>query len=151
MHAHTSDPVARSVAIVGLAGIALIHLLDAHDTFVQVPYKGFLFVGLIVASMIVAAWLLFRPDRTAWAAATLLALGTLAAFVWSRTIGLPSGADDIGNWWEPLGLASLFVEAAVVALGATVLVRRGARADDTPDMRWRDDVDAPLRRDKTLV
>jgi len=30
-------------------GVALIHLLDAHDTFISAPYKGWLYVGLIAA------------------------------------------------------------------------------------------------------
>jgi hypothetical protein len=151
------EPVARAVAIAGLAGIALVHLLDAHDTFAEVPYKGFLFVGLILASVVVAGLLLYKPDTRAWVAATALALATLVAFVWSRTIGLPNGADDIGNWWEPLGLASLFVEGAVVALGVSVLARRHAAAVEIPRARWRDeaaaeeDRDAPLRRERTTA
>jgi hypothetical protein len=36
--------------------------------------------------------------------------------VLSRTTGLPQANGDIGNWTEPLGLASLFVEGCVVAL-----------------------------------
>ena len=41
----------------------------------------------------------------------------------SRTVGLPASTDDIGNWAEPLGLASLFVEGAVVLLSAEMLLR----------------------------
>jgi hypothetical protein len=38
--------------------------------------------------------------------ATAAALvGAIVAFVISRTVGLARGADDIGNWTEPLGLA----------------------------------------------
>ncbi len=33
---------------------------------------------------------------------------------------------DLSNWTEPLGLASLFVEGAVVALAAAVLTERHA-------------------------
>ncbi len=41
-------------------------------------------------------------------------------YVLSRTTGLPQATGDIGNWTEPLGLASLFVEGGVaaVAIGA---------------------------------
>jgi hypothetical protein len=116
-----TEPVARALAIAGLAGVALIHLLDAHDTFIASPYKGWLYVGLIVGSLLTAYGLLRRPDLRAWRAAVALPAGAFVAFVWSRTVGLPQGADDIGNWWEPLGLASLFAEAAVIAVGASVL------------------------------
>jgi hypothetical protein len=115
------DAVGRALAVVGLAGVALIHILDAHDTFVSAPYKGWLYVCLIVGSLATAAILVRRSDPRAWAAALLLPLGAIVAFVLSRTVGLPNGADDIGNWWEPLGLASLFVEASVAALAAAVL------------------------------
>ena len=60
-------------------------------------------------------------DRRAWLAALLFPLGAFLAFVYSRTVGLPNSADDIGNWWEPLGLASLFVEGCLVVLAGAVL------------------------------
>ncbi len=128
LEATIGDAIVRTLAVLGLAGVALIHLLDAHDTFVAAPYKGWLYVGLIVGSLATAAVLVRRSDRRAWLAALLLPLGALVAFVYSRTVGLPEGADDIGNWWEPLGLASMFVEAGVVVLAAAVLGRqdRGA-------------------------
>ncbi|HEX4518861.1 MAG TPA: hypothetical protein VH063_04680 [Gaiellaceae bacterium] len=115
------DAVTRSLAIVGLAAVALIHLLDAHDTFVETPYKGWLYVALIAACLGSAVTLARRNDRRAWWAALLLPLGAMLGFVYSRTVGLPGGADDIGNWWETLGLASLFVEGAVVVLSSAVL------------------------------
>ena len=69
-----------------------------------------------------------RPSRSAWLAAVVLPLSAFAAFVWSRTVGLPQGADDIGNWWEPLGLSSLFVEACVAAVAVHVLAPARRRA-----------------------
>jgi hypothetical protein len=117
-------PIERTLAVVGLTGVALIHLLDLHDTFVSAPYKGWLYVALIVGALACAAGLVRRDDTRAWTGAALLPLGAFVAFVWSRTVGLPNGADDIGNWWEPLGLASLFVEGTVVALGLRALADR---------------------------
>ena len=117
----TRDAIARTLAVVGLAGVALIHLLDAHDTFLVAPYKGWLYVALIVGSLATASALVRRSDSRAWLAALVLPLAAFIAFVASRTVGLPNGADDIGNWWEPLGLASLFVEGALVVLAGVVL------------------------------
>jgi hypothetical protein len=127
---HHSDPpavrdaIARTLAVVGLAGVALIHLLDAHDTFISNPVQGWLYVALIAGTLGTAAVLARRSDPRAWAAALLLPLGAFAAFVWSRAIGLPGGADDIGNWWEPLGLSSLFVEGTLIVLAGAVLSER---------------------------
>ena len=118
------DGVARATAVAGLGAVALIHLLDAPDTFEEQAYKGWLFVGLIVGCLAAATALIRTSSRHAWLAATLLPLGALAAYVYSRTIGLPGGADDIGNWTESLGLASMFVDGSLVALGASVLHSR---------------------------
>jgi len=38
----------------------------------------------------------------------------MIAFVIDRTVGLPNATTDIGNWTEPLGLASLYVEGVTV-------------------------------------
>jgi hypothetical protein len=72
----------------------------------------------MVASVVVAFYLLHTGSTLAWAAAGLLAAATLTGFVLSRTTGLPNASDDVGNWTEPLGLASMFVEGAVVILAA---------------------------------
>ena len=53
----------------------------------------------------------------AWQAAGLLAAATILGYVISRTSGLPGDHDDdVGNWLEPLGLASLLIEAIVILL-----------------------------------
>jgi hypothetical protein len=132
------DAIARSAAVVGLGAVALIHVLDAPGTFQGSLYKGLLYVALIVGSMLTAGALIRSSDPRAWAAAVALPLGAAVAFVLSRTVGLPQGADDIGNWTESLGLASLFVEGSVVALGAIVLRERLASVPGGNKLRtWR--------------
>ena len=115
------DAVARAVAVVALASVALIHVLDAPGTFQGSLYKGLLYVALILGCVGTAGALVRTSDRRAWLAAAALPLGAIVAYIASRTVGLPQGADDIGNWNEPLGTASLFVEGALVALAAIVL------------------------------
>jgi hypothetical protein len=128
-------PIERTLAVVGLAGVALIHLLDLHDTYLAAPYKGWLYLALIAGSLASAALLVRGDDRRGWLGALLLPAGAFAAFVWSRTVGLPGGADDIGNWWEPLGLASLFVEGVLVALSGAVLSARTGLVDTSRPRR----------------
>jgi hypothetical protein len=136
------DGIARAVAVTGLTGVALIHVVDSPDTFAATPYKGVLYVLLITGALATAAALMWSSDSRAWGAGLALCVATIAAFACSRTIGLPQSADDIGNWWEPLGLASLFVEGAVAALCAAVLAerrttvaRRAARRSRTARVR----------------
>jgi Ni/Fe-hydrogenase subunit HybB-like protein len=108
-----------------LVAIAIIHLVDVHGKFEEVAYIGVLFIGLIVASLVLAEALLRSDDSWVWMAACLLAAGTIAGYVLSRSVGLPGeGGAEKGNWWEGLGLASLLVEATVVWLAATRLARR---------------------------
>jgi hypothetical protein len=115
------NAIARTLAVVGLAGVALVHFLDAPGTFADAPYKGWLYVGLIVSCLAAAAALVRSDDRRAWLATLLFPLGAIVAFLVSRAVGLPQGADDIGNWTEPVGMASLFVEGLLVALSAAML------------------------------
>lgn len=106
----------RGIGFIGLLGIALIHLLDVLSKFHETPYLGAMYVALMVASIIVAFAILHFGSRLPWMAGAGLAASTLLGFILSRTTGLPSATGDIGNWSEPLGLASMFVEAAVIIL-----------------------------------
>lgn len=113
--------VARAVAVVGLAGVALIHVLDGIDKFAETPYMGWMYVGLIIASLGTAAALIWGNVREAWLAALLIPLSAMAGFILTRTVGLPQATGDIGNWSEPLGVASLFVEACLVLVSGVAL------------------------------
>jgi hypothetical protein len=117
------DGVARAVTAVGLAGIGVIHLLDAPGKFSETPYLAWMYIGLIAASLATAFALVHTSDRRAWAAAAGLAASAIIGFTLTRTVGLPQATGDVGNWSEPLGMASLFVEGTVVAVSASVLAR----------------------------
>jgi hypothetical protein len=61
--------------------------------------------------------------------AAALAASAVVGFTLTRTTGLPQAGGDIGNWSEPLGLASLFVEGAVIAIsGYALAAQRPVRA-----------------------
>ena len=119
------EKIARGVGAVGVLAIGLIHLLDVVDKFDETAYIGVLYVALIAASLVAARHLILVGDDRSWLLAGGLAAATFAAYAVSRTVGLPAATDDIGNWAESLGLASLFVEGAVVVLSAEMLIRRG--------------------------
>jgi len=118
------DGVVRATAVVALAGVALIHLLDLPGKFTETPYMGALYVLLMIGCVLAAALLVRGSSRDAWRLAVLVPLGPMIGYLLTRTAGLPQATDDIGNWSEPLGMASLFVEGALVALAGAVLYER---------------------------
>jgi ABC-type uncharacterized transport system permease subunit len=118
------DGIARGAASVGLTAVALIHLLDLPGKFDETPYMAWMFLALIAGCLATAAALVLGSDSRAWVAAALLPLATIVGFALTRTTGLPQATDDIGNWTEPLGLASLFVEGTLAALAGAVLAAR---------------------------
>jgi hypothetical protein len=115
------DAVARLVAIAGLGGVALVHVLQLPDAFAAVDYLGVLFVGAIVASVVLAALLTRMSDQLVWAATGALPALVLIGYILSRTSGLPGFTDDIDEWTEPLGLVSMVFEGLLVCLSAAVL------------------------------
>ena len=124
---HGEHVLRRGVAAVGLLGIALIHVIDLPDKLEEVPYLGVAYIGLVVASLLVAEALVRRDDRRAWVLSAGLAASVILGYVVNRTVGMPGAMDDIGNWLEPLGVASLFVEGVVLLASLVALVRRPTR------------------------
>jgi hypothetical protein len=56
-------------------------------------------------------------DLRVWLMAGAVSAATMIGYAISRTAGLPGDdGEDVGNWLEPLGLASLLVEGVVVLL-----------------------------------
>jgi hypothetical protein len=122
--------VGRSLAVpaaVVLAGVCLIHLLDGPGSLTDVFYVGALELALAAACVPLAVLLVIRPTRPIWTAALALNVAAMAAFLLSRTTGLPSSTDDIGNWAQTLGVINLVVEAALIGFAATVIRPRRRR------------------------
>jgi hypothetical protein len=111
------DAAVRATTAVGLGAIAVIHAVDSVGKWTETRYLFWVYMALIAGCVVTAAAVLFHRSRAALLAAAGLAATVIAAYVLDRTVGLPSATGDIGNWLEPLGLASLVVEGFVVAVG----------------------------------
>jgi hypothetical protein len=111
------DASVRATLAVGLGGIAVIHAVDSVGKWSETRYLFWMYMALAVAAIGLAGAVLFSRSRAALLAAAVLAASVIAGYVVNRTIGLPNATGDIGNWTEPLGLASLVVEGFVVAVG----------------------------------
>jgi hypothetical protein len=65
-----------------------------------------------------------RSTLLVWTLAVLCGLAPLVGYIVSRSVGLAGATDDIGNWKEPLGLASLSVESSLVLVSLYAMVSR---------------------------
>jgi hypothetical protein len=110
------ETVARLLGVGGIVAIAIVHLLDAADTYAGTRYVFWLYVALIAAAIPAAMLLVQWRSPLAWMAAGGLALLPLVGYIVSRSVGLPGDSEDIGNWIDTLGMVSLFVETAVLTL-----------------------------------
>lgn len=111
----------RFPAAVLLLSNAAVHLPLVREHLHEAPYIGVLFIALSVTATALAVILLVGDSTPAWAATFAISVATIAAYVVSRSVGLPQMPDDIGNWLEPLGIAALVVEAGAAGLAGWVL------------------------------
>ena len=118
LSANTARLLGASIVL----AIGLIHILDAASTYYSTRWLFWAYMALIAASVPVALILLHSTSPLAWIAAAAIATGPLVGYLWSRAVGLPGDAPDIGNWLCTLGMAALFVETTLLGLSATRLV-----------------------------
>jgi len=114
------DAVMRASALLALMGIAIIHLVQLVPTFHATPLLGVAFVALIAGTLVVGARLINpRLSHTRlWLPVLALGAASLGGYVFTRVLSTPLDNQDVGNWSCMLGLAALFVEGTLVALGA---------------------------------
>ena len=115
--------IARASAAVGLAYIAVIHVLDAGGKWGETRYIFWLYIALIIDAIAAVALLLREESRRVWSLCAVVAASPLIGYVLNRTTGLPQATKDIGNWGEPLGLLSVIIEACVLAICLYRLLR----------------------------
>ena len=139
-HARTSLVARLGGATLALA-VAGIHIADqgGFPGSMETPYVLVLFYVLEAVAVATAIAFLLplgpRLTAAAWTtAATVVAAGPLIGYSLSRGPGLPGYDEDRGNWTEPLGVASLVVEAAllIVSVMIVVTIRRSRRRREQP-------------------
>jgi hypothetical protein len=117
-------------ALLALA-VAAVHVADQGGltAFNTPDWMGWAYRLIEVGGVLTAiALLLPRPAWPGWAAALLLAVGPFVGYLASRTVGVPHDPGDVGNWGDWTGTVSLFIEAALFALAAGLLLGGRRRA-----------------------
>jgi hypothetical protein len=116
-----ADAAVRAVAAIGLLTVGIIHALEIRGQLSGAVWLVAGFWLLAVSAPACALWLLARPGPLPWISGGMICLSAGLGFVLTRTVGMPGDPGDVGNWLEPLGVASLITEAVVVILAAFVL------------------------------
>jgi hypothetical protein len=123
--------LARGVAITALSGIALVHLVQLPDTAHAMPGLAVLFGLLALTVAGLASALVHSDTPRLWQATALTSAAALVGYVLTRSTAVPLDNGDVGNWLEPLGLAALFIETALLAL-CCYRLRLGQTASTKP-------------------
>jgi hypothetical protein len=110
------SPAVRWLAIVAILGTGAIHFAEAPDAFGEITYKGLLFVANGLGALVSAIGIYRNQRQLGWLLGLVIAVGSILAYVASRTIGLPGLPAEPDAWLEPMGVASLVCEAGFVLL-----------------------------------
>lgn len=119
----------RVPAAAGAAAMSVAHIPILEEHLATAPVVGVGFALLSIAGILLAILLLTADRPVVWAGTGLVALLALAGYLLSRSVGLPTIGDDIGQWTDPLGILALTGEAlmllcALLAVPAINAARR---------------------------
>jgi hypothetical protein len=111
--------------LAGLSGIsAAAHLPVLREHLHEVPYIGVEFMVLIVACLLIAVAAPAWDTAGLYAVAAMAAALAIVAYVTTRAVTLPGLADDVGDWFEPLGMVAILAESVMVVVAACAISRR---------------------------
>lgn len=119
------------IGIVLVLATGLLHLIEGPENYEETAYKGILFF-LNGLGAIIAAIGIYRGEKLwGWSLGLLVTAGALILYVISRTVGLP-GLEVDDEWFEPMGVTSMILEALYVLVYAYVITRPSAQAINAP-------------------
>jgi hypothetical protein len=98
-------------AIVLIIEIGLIHILNAQKEYDEAAYMGYLFAANFFGSLI-AAWGIRHKQLWGWMIGLGIASGSIAGYIWSRTLGMPGM--NVEEWLSPFGLVSMALEGVFI-------------------------------------
>jgi hypothetical protein len=100
-------------AMVLIVQVGLFHILNAQAEYEEAAYMGYLFAANFFGSLI-AALAIYRKQVWGWVLGLVIAIGSIAGYLWSRTLGMPEM--NVEEWFAPYGIISLAVEGLFIVL-----------------------------------
>jgi hypothetical protein len=112
----TKSKLLPTLAIIAIIITGLVHVIDAPDAFQEAAYKGWLFSLNGVGALVAAIGIYLRKKLWGWNLGLLIAALSIVLYILSRTVGLPYLPPEPDEWFEPLGVISLFAEGFFLAV-----------------------------------
>jgi hypothetical protein len=103
----------NGLAIVVILEIGVLHLMTAQGEYEEAAYMGYLFVANFMGALL-AAYGIYRRQLWGWYLGLFVALGSIAGYIWSRTLGMPGM--EMEEWLTPYGIVSMSLEAVFALL-----------------------------------
>jgi hypothetical protein len=128
--------ILRGFAIFLIVEVGLVHYFSSQHEFEEAWILGYLFIANFLGAL-VAAYGIYRRKAWGWALGFLIAAGSIGAYIWSRTSGLPGLRPE--EWLYPWGVTSIIAESLFCLL-VPLYAWRAKRPDIEPTPRtnhWR--------------
>jgi len=120
------DTPVRWLLVTAITAAAAAHVPVIAPHLDEAPYMGVLFILLTAACLAIGATIALADATWGYLAAMPVCGAAVIGYVATRLFAFPQLADDVGNWFEPLGVLSVVTETAVVVLAAIVVRRRSS-------------------------
>ena len=98
------------IGIILILVVGAIHLYLVKDEYVDAAYLGAMFFGAFLSSIFAAIGIYRGNILWGWGLGVLIAVGSLAGYILSRTVGLP--ISGIEPWGPVIGYLSIILEVA---------------------------------------
>jgi hypothetical protein len=119
----------RGLAIILIIEVGLVHYFSSQHEFEEAWILGYLFIANFLGALF-AAYGIYRGRSWGWGLGFLISAGSIAAYVWSRTSGLPGLNPE--EWLYPWGVTSIIAEGLFCLLIPLYAWRKGeAEAEPT--------------------
>jgi len=105
--------VFRCLAIILILTTGALHIMTAQAEYEEAAYMGYLFAANFFGAL-VAAFGIRHKQIWGWSLGVVIAAGSIAGYVWSRTFGMPGM--KVEEWFSPYGIVSMSVEGAYLLL-----------------------------------
>ncbi|HWU33349.1 MAG TPA: hypothetical protein VN108_10760 [Marmoricola sp.] len=114
----------RAALVAAIAVAAVAHLPVIAPHLEEAPYMGVLFIVFTVACLALGVAVAFTGRTWAYQASVAVCGAGVLTYAATRLVAFPQLSDDVGNWFEPLGLVSVASESLVVVLALVTLRQR---------------------------